>query len=114
MSTIISIPSSGGGQNPHFDKPNGLDEMVKELWDVMMKEEDQIGTKLGVNAIREAYSPSPNDGYKLQMQALAQSRNCNGIYDQDDYEPTAPDMPGTRCASCKIILTLKSPKRMKI
>jgi hypothetical protein len=66
----------GGGQNPHFDKPNGFDNMIKDLLDVMNLQEEKIGSKLGVNSIREAYSPSPNDGYKLQMQALAQSRNA--------------------------------------
>lgn len=69
-------PNVGGGQNPHFDKPNGIDKVLVELYDVMTKEEGNISSKLAINSIREAYSPSPNDGYKLQMQTLAQSRNA--------------------------------------
>lgn len=69
-------PNVGGGQNPHFDKPNGLDETITKLYQVIKDQQEQISDKLGINAIREAYSPNPNDGYKLQMQTLAQSRNA--------------------------------------
>jgi hypothetical protein len=67
---------SGGGQNPHFDKPNGLDTAVKDFFEVIKTQQEEISDKLGINAAREAYSPSPNDGFKLQMQMLAQSRNA--------------------------------------
>lgn len=69
-------PNLGGGQNPHFDKPNGIDKVLFELYEVIKNEKMEIGDKLAINSIREAYSPSPNDGYKLQMQTLAQSRNA--------------------------------------
>lgn len=69
-------PNVGGGQNPHFDRPNGLDESVVSLYQVFKDQQELISEKLGSNSIREAYSPNPNDGYKLQMQSLAQSRNA--------------------------------------
>jgi hypothetical protein len=69
-------PSLGGGQNPHFEKKNGVDDALFQLYKVMQVEDEAISDKLATNAIREGYSPSPNDGYKLQMQSLAQSRNA--------------------------------------
>lgn len=66
----------GGGQNPHFDRPNGIDPAIDTFSKIIVSEQDHIADKLGINSIREAYSPNPNDGYKLQMQALAQSRNA--------------------------------------
>lgn len=69
-------PNVGGGQNPHFEKPNGVDTTLFELYKVIDREMMTVSDKLGINSIREAYSPSPNDGYKLQMETLAQSRNA--------------------------------------
>jgi hypothetical protein len=71
-----SNPNLGGGQNPHFEKPNGIDNSIQEFAEIIKAQKEEIADKLGINAIREAYSPNPNDGYKLQMQALAQSRNA--------------------------------------
>lgn len=72
----------GGGQNPNFEKKNGFDNMLNDLYTIIEKEELSISGKLGVNAIREAYSPKEGDGYKLQMQALAQSRNATDYLDK--------------------------------
>lgn len=69
-------PNLGGGQNPHFERRNSVDDAIKIFTDIIKEQQNEIGEKLGINSIREAYSPSPNDGYKLQMQALAQSRNA--------------------------------------
>ncbi len=62
--------------DPHFEKKNGVDPAMQELWNFFLAQETQISDKLGINAIREGYSPAPNDGYKLQMETLQQSRNA--------------------------------------
>lgn len=67
----------GGGQNPHFELKNGMDDAVKDLYEIFKAQQELMSEKLGINAIREAYSPNPNDGYKLQMQTLQQSRNAS-------------------------------------
>lgn len=66
----------GGGINPNFDKPGGIDSMAKDLMSIIDHAVSKISDDLGINSIREAYSPSPNDGYKLQMETLQQSRNA--------------------------------------
>jgi len=66
----------GGGGNPYFDKKNGLDTSAKDFLDVIVYCNEHLAADFGINSIREAYSPSPNDGFKLQMAALQQSRNA--------------------------------------
>lgn len=81
INDIYTIPTIngekvGGGQNPYFNKPNGLDASAKDFLDTIIWCNEKLGSDFGINSIREAYSPSPNDGYKLQMATLAQSRNA--------------------------------------
>lgn len=82
INDIYTIPTvggnkiTGGGTNPFFDKKNGLDATAKEFLEGIATATEKLADDLGINSIREAYSPSPNDGYKLQMAALQQSRNA--------------------------------------
>jgi hypothetical protein len=66
----------GGGQNPNFELPNGVDQGLLTFRDIISWAVENIKADLGINDIREAYSPNPNDGYKLQMQTLESSRNA--------------------------------------
>lgn len=72
----------GGGGQPNYDKMNGLDPSAMQFSQIIDWAVAQISDKLGINSIREAYSPSPNDGYKLQMQTLQQSRNATDYISQ--------------------------------
>lgn len=78
----IDGKAMGGGSAPNFDKMNGLDPTAMKFSEIIDWAVNQISDKLGINSIREAYSPSPNDGYKLQMQTLQQSRNATDYISQ--------------------------------
>ena len=80
INDIYTIPKVngervGGGGSPYYDKANGLDATAKEFLDIILTCSQQMGADLGVDSLRSNFSPSPNDGYKLNMQALIQSRN---------------------------------------
>ncbi len=81
INEIFTIPEIngekvGGGVNPNYDLPNGLDPTAITFQKIVDWCVESIKSDLGINDIREAYSPKPNDGYKLQMTALDQSRNA--------------------------------------
>lgn len=81
INEIFTIPEIdgqkvGGGVNPNYDLPNGLDATALSFKQIIDWAVENIKGDLGINDIREAYSPKPNDGYKLQMTSLEQSRNA--------------------------------------
>lgn len=66
----------GGNGVPHFDLKNGISEVVMEFRNIMMACMNDINDHVGISPLREAYSPDPRDGLRLQMQALDSSRNA--------------------------------------
>lgn len=81
INEIFTIPEIdgqkvGGGVNPNYDLPNGLDPTAINFQKIIDWAVENIKSDLGINDIREAYSPKPNDGFKLQMSTLEQSRNA--------------------------------------
>lgn len=81
INEIFTIPEIdgqkvGGGVNPNYDLPNGLDVTALSFKEIINWAVENIKGDLGINEIREAYSPKPNDGFKLQMTTLEQSRNA--------------------------------------
>ncbi len=81
INEIFTIPKVegqpvGGGNNANYDLPNGLDPTALSFKQIVDWCVESIKGDLGINEIREAYSPKPNDGYRLQMQSLEQSRNA--------------------------------------
>lgn len=73
----------GGDQRPHYWDEGGLDPIAIAMQTVLDWGEGQVSQRLGISPLREAYSPDPKDGYKLQMQSMEQSRNAT------HYIPTA-------------------------
>lgn len=71
----------GGGNQPNYSIPNGVDPSVKTFSELLDWSVNQILDKLGISPLASAYSPNPNDGFKLQMQALQQSRNATYYID---------------------------------
>lgn len=65
----------GGGGNPYYDKKNGISSAAKDFVEMLLFAFSRIENDLGLNGLMP-YTPSPNDGYKLQMQQVAQSRNA--------------------------------------
>lgn len=81
VNEIFTIPEIdgqkvGGGVNPNYELPNGLDPTALSFKQIVDWCFESIKNDLGINDIREAYSPKPNDGFKLQMTSLEQSRNA--------------------------------------
>lgn len=81
VNEIFTIPEIdgqkvGGGVNPNYELPNGLDPTALSFKQIIDWAVENIKGDLGINDIREAYSPKPNDGFKLQMTTLEQSRNA--------------------------------------
>lgn len=81
INEIFTIPEIngekvGGGVNPNYDLPNGLDPTALSFKQIVDWCVEAIKNDLGINDIREAYSPKPNDGLRLQMASLEQSRNA--------------------------------------
>lgn len=81
INEIFTIPEVngekvGGGVNPNYDLPNGLDPTALSFKQIVDWCAEAIKNDLGINDIREAYSPKPNDGLRLQMASLEQSRNA--------------------------------------
>lgn len=81
INEIFTIPKVdgqpvGGGINANYELPNGLDATALSFKQIVDWCVESIKADLGINEIREAYSPKPNDGYRLQMQSLEQSRNA--------------------------------------
>lgn len=81
VNEIFTIPEIdgqkvGGGVNPNYELPNGLDPTALTFKQIIDWCVENIKSDLGINDIREAYSPKQNDGFKLQMQSLEQSRNA--------------------------------------
>lgn len=80
INDIYTIPTVngervGGGGSPYQDKPNGLDATAKEFLEIIFTCSQEMASDLGLDSLRSNFSPSPNDGYKINMQALIQSRN---------------------------------------
>lgn len=70
--------SVGGGGNPNYDVPNGLDPTAGSFqgiidWCVMHIKDD-----LAITQLRESYNPKPNDGLRLQLEARQASENGTG------------------------------------
>lgn len=66
----------GGGIIPNQDLPNGLDSTAVSFQAIIDWAVSKISSDLGINDIREGYSPKQNDVYRLQMATLEQSRNA--------------------------------------
>lgn len=66
----------GGDGKPHYVEPGGLDPIAVAMQTVVDWAEAKIMSQLGINALREGYTPDPKDGYKLNMEATNQSRNA--------------------------------------
>lgn len=67
----------GGNGIPHHELKNGLAvETVQEFRKIMEECIADINDTIGISPIRDAYSPDPRDGLKLQMQSLNYSRNA--------------------------------------
>lgn len=66
----------GGGSNPNYDLPNGVDQGLTTFKEIIDWCVSNIKSDLGINDIREAYSPKQHDTYKLQAATLEQSRNA--------------------------------------
>lgn len=81
INEIFTIPKVdgqrvGGGIIPNQDLPNGLDATAITFQAIVDWATNKIKDDLGINDIREAYSPKQNDVYKLQMATLESSRNA--------------------------------------
>lgn len=81
INDIYTIPtingnSTGGGGNPYFIKQNGLDRSAKDFLDVILWVNQKISDDLGLNNIREGGTPEANEGLKLTMESLQQSRHA--------------------------------------
>lgn len=81
VNEIFTIPKVdgqrvGGGIIPNVDLPNGLDPTAISFQGIIDWAVEKIKSDLGINDIREAYSPKQNDVYKLQMATLESSRNA--------------------------------------
>lgn len=81
VNEIFTIPKVdgqrvGGGIVPNQDLPNGLDQTAPMFGQIVDWAVTHIKMDLGINDIREAYSPKQNDVYKLQAAALESSRNA--------------------------------------
>lgn len=66
----------GGNGRPNYQEDGGLDPLASAMQTVMDWGEAQVAARLGLNSLRDAYSPDPKDGYKLQVEAMKQSRNA--------------------------------------
>lgn len=81
INEIFTIPKVdgqrvGGGIIPNADLPNGLDATAVSFQGIIDWAVEKIKQDLGINDIREAYSPKQNDVYKLQAATLESSRNA--------------------------------------
>lgn len=66
----------GGGGIPNADLPNGLDPTAFTFKDIVEWAVANIKDDLGLNNVRTAYNPKPNDGLGLQMQTTESSINA--------------------------------------
>ncbi len=81
VNEIFTIPKVdgqrvGGGITPNMELPNGLDPTAISFQGIIDWAVEKIKQDLGINDIREAYSPKTNDVYKLQAATLESSRNA--------------------------------------
>lgn len=81
INEIFTIPKVdgqrvGGGIIPNMELPNGLDPTAITFQQIIDWAVNNIKQDLGINDIREAYSPKTNDVYKLQAATLESSRNA--------------------------------------
>jgi hypothetical protein len=65
----------GGGSNPNYEVPNGLDPTTITFKDIMAWAVQQILDTVGVDP-RSAFSPKQNEGYRIKEGAIEQSRNA--------------------------------------
>lgn len=71
----------GGDGQPHKDIDNGLKEISNAMAAFRAAMDaciEDINGQIGISPVRDAYSPSERDGFKLQMQSLEYSRNATG------------------------------------
>jgi hypothetical protein len=66
----------GGNAQPNYDVENGIRESAMRFMTVVQDRMLIINDLLGISPLREAYSPNPKDGFKMQMQALDYSRKA--------------------------------------
>jgi hypothetical protein len=68
--------SMGGDGKPYFIEQGGIDPVAVAMQSVVDWGEAKISALIGMNALREGYTPDPKDGYKLGVEATKQSRNA--------------------------------------
>lgn len=81
INEIFAIPEVGGervggGVNPNYDLPNGLDPTGITFKDIIEWCVANVKEDLAITQLREAYNPKPNDGLGLQMAAKESSENA--------------------------------------
>jgi hypothetical protein len=81
INEIFTIPEVGGeriggGVNPNYDLPNGLDPTAITFRDIIQWCVANIKEDLAITQLREAYNPKPNDGLQLQLEAKQSSENA--------------------------------------
>ncbi len=96
----------GGGINPNFDLPNGIDATTFSFRELIDWAVDKIRDDLGVNNVRTAYNPRPNEAFSLQMKTMEASQNAT------DYIPSMLDSLN-RSAAKHCLLTQQDVVRFK-
>lgn len=66
----------GGGSNPNFDLPNGLDATAIYFKDIIDWAVVKIMEDMSINQVRTGYNPKANEGLGLQEQTTAASMNA--------------------------------------
>lgn len=66
----------GGNQRLNYWDEGGIDPIVEGMRIATDWAEQKVSERIGLNAIREAETPDPKDGFKLNVEALKQSRNA--------------------------------------